>query len=203
MRLSHQPEPVLQSGVALQEGNVTQACFACEDESESTGGHAAFHGDDHRVAVAVTASAAGTCSQDVTENLSPSFTPRNKNNREHRRYLRLVQPAEVRSAFHRLFISHRADNLQLAEHSSWQFAESVGASHRYCRAVGTSDSPGVDSVNPGRVFVALPPCRKPNFNTQYPQYPNTRHVTKIGKFARRIFKKSNGQVNRAPERSDS
>ena len=73
MRLGHQPEPVLQSGVALQEGTVT--CFACEDESESesTGGHAAFHGghvtvtvtalhgDDHRVTVTVTASAAGAC----------------------------------------------------------------------------------------------------------------------------------------------
>ena len=143
--------------------------------------------DDHRVTVAVTASAAGTCSQDVTENLSPSFTPRNKNNREHRRYLRLVQPADVRSAFHRLLISHRADSLQLAEHSSWQLAESVGVSHRYCRAVGTSDSPGVDSVNPGRVFAvwlsrpaanrtSMPNThRSQNFNTQYPQVPELQY----------------------------
>ena len=96
-------------------------------------------GDDHRVTVTVTASAAGTCSQDMAENLPSCFTARNKNNREHRRHLWLVQPADVRSAFHRLLISHRADSLQLAEHSSWQFAESVGVGHRHCRAVGTSD----------------------------------------------------------------
>ena len=69
-------------------------------------------------------------SQEVTEDLTPSFTARNKNNREHRRYLWLVRPADVRSAFRRLLISHRADSLQLAEYSSGRFAESVGVSHR-------------------------------------------------------------------------
>ena len=107
MRLGHQPEPVLQSGVALQEGTVT--CFACENESESEStacwrsrrlprdrDRGSLHGDDHRVTVTVTVSAAGICSQEVTENLSPSFTARNKNNREHRRHLWLIRPADVR-----------------------------------------------------------------------------------------------------------
>ena len=77
MRLGHQSEP----GVALPvEGTTT--CFACESESgsESTGGHAGFHGGHVTVIVAVAAGgghhvtvtvrADRTCSLGVSGNAS-------------------------------------------------------------------------------------------------------------------------------------
>ena len=72
MRLGHQSE----AGVALPvEGTTT--CFACESESESTRGHAGFHGGHVTVIVTaggghhvVTVRAGRTCSLGVSGNAS-------------------------------------------------------------------------------------------------------------------------------------
>ena len=73
MRLGHQSEP----GVALPVKGTT-TCFACESESESTGGHAGFHGGHMTMTVTaggghhvtVTVRADRTCSLGVSGNAS-------------------------------------------------------------------------------------------------------------------------------------